>query len=98
VSSPVLAFVLIIIATAGIYSFFGPFWTLPAVFLAEAAAAVGIATINSIGNAGGFIGPSLVGALVQTTGTTSSGLVAIGTSLAFCGLLTLAVRGQGQGA
>ena len=98
VSSPVTAFVLIIIATAGIYSFFGPFWTLPAVFLAEAAAAVGIATINSIGNAGGFIGPSLVGALVQTTGTTSTGLVAIGICLTFCGLLTLAVRVHAQGA
>ena len=97
VSTPVLAFVLIIVATAGIYCFFGPFWTLPAVFLAEAAAAVGIAAINSIGNIGGFIGPSLVGALVQTTGTTSAGLVAIGACLAFCGLLTLAVRKQEQG-
>ncbi len=97
VSSPVLAFVLIIVATVGIYCFFGPFWTLPAVFLAEAAAAVGIATINSIGNLGGFIGPSLVGALVQATGSTSAGLVAIGACLAFCGILTLAVREQNQG-
>jgi ACS family tartrate transporter-like MFS transporter len=94
VPSPLLAFVLIIIATAGIYSFFGPFWTLPAVFLAEATAAVGIATINSIGNIGGFIGPSLVGSLVQSTGTTGAGLVAIGACLACCGLLTLAVREQ----
>jgi ACS family tartrate transporter-like MFS transporter len=96
VSGPVFAFVLIIIATAGIYCFFGPFWTLPAVFLAETAAAVGIATINSIGNLGGFIGPSLVGALVQATGSTDAGLVAIGACLVFCGLLTLAVRGQKQ--
>jgi ACS family tartrate transporter-like MFS transporter len=98
VSSPVLAFVLIVIATAGIYSFFGPFWTLPAVFLAEAAAAVGIAAINSIGNLGGFIGPSLVGALVQVTGTTGAGMVAIGICLVFCGLLTFAVREHVQGA
>jgi MFS transporter, ACS family, tartrate transporter len=95
VTVPVIAFLLIIVATVGIYSFFGPFWTLPAVFLAEAAAAVGIAAINSVGNLGGFIGPSLVGALVRTTGTTGSGLVAIGACLAFCGLLTLAVRGTG---
>jgi nitrate/nitrite transporter NarK len=70
---------------------------LPAVFLAEAAAAVGIAAINSIGNLGGFIGPLLVGSLVQTTGTTSAGLVAIGACLAFCGILTLKVQGQRQG-
>jgi ACS family tartrate transporter-like MFS transporter len=98
VSSPVFAFLLIIIATAGIYCFFGPFWTLPAVFLAEAAAAVGIAAINSIGNLGGFIGPSLVGALVQVTGTTGAGMVAIGICLVFCGLLTFAVRGIVPGA
>jgi ACS family tartrate transporter-like MFS transporter len=98
VSTPVFAFVLIIIATMGIYCFFGPFWTLPTIFLAEAAAAVGIAAINSVGNLGGFIGPSLVGTLVQATGSTSAGLVAIGACLAFCGLLTMAVWGQRQGA
>ena len=92
VSSPLFAFVLIIVATAGIYSFFGPFWTLPAIFLAEAAAAVGIAVINSIGNLGGFIGPSLVGFLVQATGSTSAGLLAIGACMVLCGLLTLATR------
>jgi len=89
---PLLAFALIIVATAGIYSEFGPFWTLPAVFLAEATAAVGIAVINSVGNLGGFIGPSLVGYLTQTTGSTNAGLIAIGACLVLCGLLTLAVR------
>lgn len=89
---PVLAFALIIVATAGIYSEFGPFWTLPSVFLAEAAAAVGIAVINSIGNLGGFIGPSLVGYLAKATGSTDMGLVAIGACLVLCGLLTLAIR------
>jgi MFS transporter, ACS family, tartrate transporter len=97
VSGPVPAFILIIVATAGIYCFFGPFWTLPSVFLAEAAAAVGIAAINSVGNAGGFIGPSLLGFLVQTTGSTGAGLVAIGAFLMLCGLLTLAFPGQNHG-
>ncbi|MCK9630713.1 MAG: MFS transporter [Methanoregula sp.] len=93
---PLLAFVLIIVATAGIYSEFGPFWTLPAVFLAEAAAAIGIAVINSIGNLGGFIGPSMVGYLTKVTGTTDAGLVAAGACLVLCGLLTLAVRPEGR--
>jgi ACS family tartrate transporter-like MFS transporter len=92
VPDAVAAFILIIIATAGIYSFFGSFWTLPAIFLAEAAAAVGIAAINSVGNIGGFIGPSLVGFLVAVTGSMSAGLVAIGACLVLCGFLTLAVR------
>ena len=85
VSSPLLAFALIIIATAGIYCFFGPFWTLPAVFLAEATAVVGIATVNFIGNLGGFIGPSLIGVLAQVTGTTGAGLVAVGPAWSFAG-------------
>ncbi|MDD4137301.1 MAG: MFS transporter [Methanoregula sp.] len=93
----ILAFVLIIIATAGIYCFFGPFWTLPAVFLTEAAAAVGIAAVNSVGNLGGFIGPSLVGYLTRITGSTNSGLVALGACLVFCGFLTLAVKVQNKG-
>ncbi|MDD1691293.1 MAG: MFS transporter [Methanoregula sp.] len=93
---PLLAFVLIIVATAGIYCEFGPFWTLPSVFLAEAAAAVGIAVINSIGNLGGFIGPSMVGYLTKVTGTTDAGLVAAGACLVLCGLLTLAVRPEGR--
>lgn len=89
---PHLAFVLITIATIGIYCEFGPFWTLPAVFLAEVSAAVGIAVINSVGNLGGFIGPSLVGSLTKVTGSTNAGLIAIGICLILCGLLTLAVR------
>jgi MFS transporter, ACS family, tartrate transporter len=92
VADPLLAFVLIVIATAGIYSFYGPFWTLPSLFLAEAAAAVGIAAINSVGNIGGFVGPTLLGALVRVTGTTGAGLVAIGACLVLCGLLTVAAR------
>ncbi|MDD1687531.1 MFS transporter [Methanoregula sp.] len=92
-----LAFVLIIIATAGIYCFFGPFWTLPAIFLAEAAAAVGIAAVNSVGNLGGFIGPSIVGLLTGMTGSTSAGLVALGACLVLTGILTLAVRVQNKG-
>jgi len=89
---PPLAFTLICIATVGIYCEFGPFWTLPAVFLAEASAAIGIAVINSVGNLGGFIGPSLIGSLTKATGSTDAGLVAIGACLILCGLLTLAVR------
>src|SRR3954452_8608663 len=39
----------------------GVFWTMPAALLSGAAAAAGMATINSIGNIGGFVGPYLVG-------------------------------------
>jgi ACS family tartrate transporter-like MFS transporter len=53
------------------------FWTLPTAFLSGAAAAGGIAIINSIGNLSGFFGPYLMGWLKDATGTFSLGLLTI---------------------
>jgi MFS transporter, ACS family, tartrate transporter len=92
VGDPLTVFFLLVIATVGIYCFFGPFWTIPAMFLAEAGAAVGFAIINSIGNLGGFIGPSLIGVLTQLSGSVSTGLVAIGGCLILCGILAAGIR------
>lgn len=49
------------VAAAGFYGSKGPFWSMPGMFLTGAAAASGIAWINSLGNLGGFFGPSIVG-------------------------------------
>ena len=92
VTSPLAAFLLIIIATVGIFCAFGPFWTLPSLFLAELSAAAGIAVINSVGNAGGFIGPTLMGYLTQATGSTNAGPVVMGICLALGGAGAAAVR------
>jgi len=91
-SNPILAFCLLVVATIGIYCFFGPFWTLPAVFLTGSAAAAGIAAVNSVGNIGGFVGPSLIGYIVAATGRTEGGLVVIGACLILCSILTLLIR------
>ena len=42
----------------GISSAKPPLWAMPTMFLSGPAAAAGIATINSIGNLGGFVGPA----------------------------------------
>ena len=55
---------------------------MPTVFLTGAAAATGIAWINSLGNLGGFFGPSLVGWAKDLTGSFAGGLYA----LALCAL------------
>jgi len=89
-SNPVAAFLFLILATVGIYCTFGPFWTFPAVFLAGAGTATGIALINSVGNAGGFIGPTLMGFLTQANGDMNTGLIAIGGCLIFGGILAAA--------
>lgn len=61
VTGLVPAMLLLTIAAAGIFTALPVFWTLPTALLTGAAAAGGLALINSIGNVGGFIGPYLVG-------------------------------------
>ena len=52
----------------------GPFWAMPTSLLSRAAAAGGIALINSIGNLGGFVGPKAMGWLKDQTGGYQTGL------------------------
>ena len=59
--SPVVAFAGLCIAQTGMMSMLPVFWTLPTVFLTGAAAAGGIALINSVGNIGGFLGANILG-------------------------------------
>jgi ACS family tartrate transporter-like MFS transporter len=61
-------------AAIGIYGSKPAFWPLPSAFLTGAAAAGGIALVNSIGNLGGFIGPYVVGWIKDTTGSFEAGL------------------------
>src|SRR5262249_14577425 len=61
VSSPWLALVGFCLAQMGMMSMLPTFWTLPTAFLSGAAAAGGIALINSVANIGGFFGPSILG-------------------------------------
>jgi MFS transporter, ACS family, tartrate transporter len=54
-------------ATAAfVYAWAPPFWVLPTLSLGEMAGATSIGFINSIGNLGGFAGPSLVGYLLTS--------------------------------
>ena len=64
-------------AAAGFYGTKGMFWSMPPMFLTGMAAATGIAWINSLGNLGGFFGPSIVGFLKDQTGSFAGGLYAL---------------------
>ncbi len=76
------------VATVGIYATLGPFWGLPPIFLTSTAAAGGIALINSVGNLGGFLGPSIVGWTLELTHSFHGGLAVIAACL---GLSVVAV-------
>jgi MFS family permease len=70
-----LSLVLLCIATAATLTATPLFWNLPTAALNGAAAAVGIAAINSIGNLAGFLSPFLVGWVSQRTGSITAGMV-----------------------
>ncbi|BAN27942.1 MFS transporter [Caballeronia insecticola] len=66
-----------------------PLWTMPTMFLSGAAAATGIAAINSIGNLGGFAGPVMIGWIKDQTGSFSGGLYFVAGLLVMSAVLTL---------
>jgi len=73
----VWALVGISIAAMGFYGSKGPFWSIPSMILTGTAAASGIAWINSVGNLGGFFGPTMVGWAKDYTGSFAGGLYAL---------------------
>ena len=79
--SIVSSIALLCVAALGIYSVYGPFYSLPSEFLTGFAAASGIALISSVANLGGFVGPYVVGLVRQRTGSLYGGLAFTGVSL-----------------
>ena len=65
--SGALGFLALTIATAGIAAAYSTFWSMPTGILSGTAASVGIAWINSVGNLAGFVSPSMVGRIRDTT-------------------------------
>ncbi|WP_449432082.1 MFS transporter [Pseudomonas putida] len=90
--SPVASMAMICVALTGLYSFKSPFWALPTLFLDRATAAVSIAVINSIGNLGGFAGPSLIGVVKGETGSAATGLMFLSALLLLAFVMTLFMR------
>ena len=97
--SPLLSIGLWSFVAMGIYSFFGPFFSIPSNFLAGFSAASGIALINSVGSLGGFVGPSVTGALANGPRGIYGGLALAGVSLFLSATLVLLLpktRGAGR--
>ncbi|HWQ93233.1 MAG TPA: MFS transporter, partial [Clostridia bacterium] len=90
--NPYLAMAALTLAFVGLKSTLGPFWALGTTFLSGTAAAGGIALINSVGNLGGFAGPTLVGVIKDRTGSNVAALLMLGGALLLMGLLALTIR------
>jgi MFS transporter, ACS family, tartrate transporter len=84
-----LAVAALTLVNIGISSAKPPLWIMPTMFLSGSAAATGIATINSIGNLGGFAGPAMIGWIKDWTGSFAGGLYFVCGLLVFSAILTL---------
>ncbi len=67
------------------------FWSLPTAVLSGAAAAAGIAWINSVGNLAGYVSPFLVGRIRDTTGAMTLAYLVLGLSCLLSSVLICAV-------
>ena len=67
--------ILLSLALIGTYAFKAPFWALSSEMLGPKAAAAGLAQINAVGNLAGFLGSSLIGVILQGTGSYSLALL-----------------------
>jgi nitrate/nitrite transporter NarK len=89
--SGVLSFLAITVATASIASSYSTFWALPTTLLSGTAASAGIAWINSVGNLAGYVSPSLVGKIRDTTHSMTAALLMLSFCCLVSAILTLVV-------
>jgi ACS family tartrate transporter-like MFS transporter len=78
-----LAMTLFAMSGGFVFAYYPAFWSMPTMILSESAAAATFGLINSVGHAGGFLGPYIIGDLSTRTGTLVPGF----TFIAGCYLL-----------
>ncbi|MNC25980.1 putative tartrate transporter [compost metagenome] len=87
VTTVVTAIIALTLVNVGISASKPPLWSMPTMFLSGSAAAAGIATINSIGNLGGFVGPVMIGVIKEHTGSFTGGLLFVAALLCLSSIL-----------
>jgi MFS transporter, ACS family, tartrate transporter len=77
------------LAMLGLKAYLPAFWALPSLLMTEAAAAASIGMINSFGNLGGWVGPTVLGAVKQSTDSYRTGLWFLATSMIISAIIIL---------
>jgi len=85
------AFACLIVASCA-NAFLPSFWPIPSAFLGESAAAASIGLINSIGNLGSFVTPSVIGYFLDRTHSFTLGFLYVIVSLLIAIVLVLTLR------
>ncbi len=84
----------LILAAAGASTSQASFWSLPPMFLTGAAAAAGIALVNSLGNIAGMASTALVGWMTDLTGSPNSAMYLFAGFAVVGGLMVLRLPAQ----
>jgi ACS family tartrate transporter-like MFS transporter len=76
-----LTIALFTLAMTGVKAYLPAFWTLPSEVLTASARAASVGLINSFGNLGGWVGPTIVGVVRDYTGAYRAGLQFLSVSM-----------------
>lgn len=89
--SPVIGLIGLTIGAAGIGGASPNIWYFPTRLLTGAAAAAGLALINSVGSTGGFFGPTVIGFMKDLTGGFGGAMLVLAAAMAAtaCAILVL---------
>jgi MFS family permease len=90
-NSPAATVAAITVTACSIFSALPTFWSIPSRFLSGAAAAAGIALINTIGNAAGFIAPFVTGAIKDATGSYQMPMFVVGALMLVSSVVIFAI-------
>ena len=91
-TSPAISLIALCFAAAGFIAVQPIFWTFPTSYLAGAAAAGGIALVNSMGAVGGFIAPNIKTWAEQAFASNAAGLYLLAGTTILGAVLILGVR------
>ena len=98
VGPPWFALVAVCLAATGFKCAASAFWPMTQHTLDLKVAAAGIALINSIGNLGGFFGPTALGYFEEATGSTTGGLYGLSAISLVAAVTVVLVRGRSMAA
>ncbi len=94
---PVFAFVAICFAAVGFKAASALFWPIPQAYLNARIAAAVLALINSVGNLGGFVAPTVFGFLEEKTGSIQGGLYGLAATSVLAAIVVFFARTRPRG-
>jgi MFS family permease len=95
-NSPASTVAVITLTACAIFAALPNFWAVPARFLTGAAAAAGIALINTVGNLAGFAAPFITGAVKDATGSYQAPMFVVGGFMLLSAVLMWWIEGHAR--